>query len=73
MRNLIEGAPSSPRGPVEGQPDRVIAESFLGAGQENVVVGDFSASVILGYRVEKGEVVGQVKEGWWRATCTRCS
>ena len=43
------------------QDDALIVESLLGAGQGNVLGGDFSANVLLGYRVTKGRVVGRVK------------
>ena len=44
-----------------GLDDALIVESLLGAGQGNVLGGDFSANVLLGYRVAKGRVVGRVK------------
>ncbi len=39
----------------------LVVESLLGAGQTNVLGGDFSANVLLGYRVENGKIVGRVK------------
>jgi len=33
----------------------------MGFGQSNIMQGDFSVNVSLGYRIEKGEVVGRVK------------
>jgi PmbA protein len=33
----------------------------MGFGQGNIMQGDFSVNVSLGYRVEKGEVTGRVK------------
>lgn len=39
----------------------VIVEELMGAGQGNVMGGDFSGNVLLGYKVEKGEIVGRVK------------
>ncbi len=39
----------------------LIIEGLLGAGQSNVLGGDFNANVLLGYKVERGTVVGRVK------------
>jgi PmbA protein len=41
--------------------DGLIVEMPLGAGQGNILGGDFSANVLLGYRVEGGQVTGRVK------------
>lgn len=40
----------------------IIVERLLGAGQGNVLGGDFNANILLGYRVENGHVVGRVKD-----------
>ncbi len=40
----------------------IIVESMLGAGQSNVLAGDFSGNVLLGYRVEDGKIIGRVKD-----------
>jgi PmbA protein len=40
----------------------LIVEQMLGAGQGNTMGGELSANVLLGYRVERGEVVGRVKD-----------
>ena len=34
---------------------------MLGAGQGNELSGDFSANISLGYKIEKGKIVGRVK------------
>ena len=39
----------------------LIIERLLGAGQSNILGGDFNANVLLGYRVEDGRVTGRVK------------
>ncbi len=39
----------------------LVVERLLGAGQSNVLGGDFNANVLLGYRVEDGRVTGRVK------------
>lgn len=39
----------------------LIVEALLGAGQSNVLGGDFNANILLGYKIENGKVVGRVK------------
>ena len=34
----------------------------MGAEQGNVLGGDFSGNVLLGYKVENGKIVGRVKD-----------
>ncbi len=40
----------------------IIVHSVIGAGQSNVIAGDFSVNIGLGFLVEKGEIVGRVKD-----------
>jgi PmbA protein len=40
----------------------LIIEMLMGAGQGNVLGGDFSGNVLLGYKVESGKIVGRVKD-----------
>ena len=40
----------------------LIVERLLGAGQSNILGGDFNANVLLGFKVEKGKVTGRVKD-----------
>jgi len=40
----------------------IIVEQLLGAGQGNLLAGDFNANVLLGYRVSNGEIVGRIKD-----------
>ena len=40
----------------------LIVEQLMGASQGNVLAGDFSGNVLLGYKVENGEIVGRVKD-----------
>ena len=47
---------------IAGHKSALLVESFLGAGQGNMLGGDFSANVLLGYAVENGEVTGRVKD-----------
>ena len=39
----------------------IIVDQVLGAGQSNQLAGEFSVNLDLGYKVEKGEIVGRVK------------
>jgi len=34
----------------------------MGAGQGNVLGGDFSGNVLLGYKIENGQITGRVKD-----------
>lgn len=40
----------------------IIVEQGMGLGQGNVIGGEFSVNVSLGYKIEKGEIVGRVKD-----------
>ncbi len=40
----------------------LVVEQLMGATQSNVLSGDFSGNVLLGYKVENGEIVGRVKD-----------
>jgi PmbA protein len=40
----------------------VIVYDFLGAGQSNLLAGDFSANIALGYKIENGRIAGRVKD-----------
>lgn len=40
----------------------LVVEQLMGAGQGNVLGGDFSGNVLLGYKIEKGKIVGRVKD-----------
>ncbi len=46
---------------VRGIKEGIVVEELMGAGQGNVMGGDFSGNVILGYKIEGGEIVGRVK------------
>lgn len=47
---------------VQNIDEGIIVEQLLGAGQGNMLGGDFSGNVLLGFKVEKGEIVGRVKD-----------
>ncbi|MBI4301280.1 MAG: TldD/PmbA family protein [Chloroflexi bacterium] len=40
----------------------LVVEELMGAGQGNVLGGEFSGNVLLGYKVEGGKIVGRVKD-----------
>jgi len=40
----------------------LVIEYLMGAGQGNVLGGDFSGNVLLGYKIESGKIVGRVKD-----------
>lgn len=47
---------------IAGLEDGLIVEEVIGAGMGNVLGGDFAGNVLLGYRVQKGKIVGRVKD-----------
>jgi len=40
----------------------LVVEQLIGAEQGNVLGGEFSGNILLGYKVERGEIVGRVKD-----------
>ncbi|MFH1739889.1 MAG: metallopeptidase TldD-related protein [bacterium] len=46
---------------VAGMKQGILVDQVLGAGQSNLLMGEFSVNVSLGFRVEKGEIQGRVK------------
>lgn len=40
----------------------LVIEQLMGAEQGNILGGDFSGNVLLGYKVESGRIVGRVKD-----------
>ena len=40
----------------------LIIEYLMGASQGNILGGDFSGNVLLGYKIESGKIVGRVKD-----------
>ena len=47
---------------VQNIDEGIIVEQLLGAGQGNTLGGDFSGNVLLGFKIENGEIVGRVKD-----------
>ena len=46
---------------VRGIDEGVVVEQVIGAEQGNVLGGDFSGNVVLGYKIERGQITGRVK------------
>jgi PmbA protein len=46
---------------IEDIDEGLFIEQVMGATQGNILGGDFSGNVLLGYKIEKGEIVGRVK------------
>ena len=42
--------------------DGLLVEDLLGVGQGNVMGGEFGGNVLLGFRIQDGEIVGRVKD-----------
>jgi PmbA protein len=47
---------------VKDMKEGLIVEQLIGADQGNLLAGDFGGNVLLGYKVENGEIVGRVKD-----------
>jgi PmbA protein len=47
---------------VQDMKEGLVIEQLMGAGQGNILGGDFSGNVLLGYKVESGKIVGRVKD-----------
>jgi len=47
---------------VKNTKEGLIIEQLMGAEQGNVLNGDFSGNVLLGFKIENGEITGRVKD-----------
>ncbi|MEL6927332.1 MAG: TldD/PmbA family protein [Cyanobacteria bacterium J06600_6] len=47
---------------IAGMSEGIIVDQVMGAGQSNVLAGEFSVNLDLGYKVEQGKIVGRVKD-----------
>jgi len=47
---------------VEDMTEGLVIEQLIGADQGNLLSGDFSGNVLLGYKVENGKIIGRVKD-----------
>jgi Predicted Zn-dependent proteases and their inactivated homologs len=59
---IIDRGGNSFESMVEDVKEGLIVEQLIGAEQGNLLSGDFGGNVLLGYKIEKGEVVGRVKD-----------
>jgi PmbA protein len=59
---ILGGGDVSFQAMVEDMKEGLIVEQVMGAEQGNILAGDFGGNVLLGYKVENGEVVGRVKD-----------
>jgi len=59
---ILSGGDVSFQAMVEDMREGLIVEQVIGAEQGNLLGGDFGGNVLLGYKVENGEVVGRVKD-----------
>ncbi len=47
---------------IKDMKEGLVVEQLIGAEQVNLMGGEFSGNVLLGYKVENGEIVGRVKD-----------
>jgi len=47
---------------IQDMKEGLVIEQLMGAEQGNILGGDFSGNVLLGYKVESGKIVGRVKD-----------
>jgi PmbA protein len=59
---ILSGGGVSFQEMVEDMKEGLIVEQVMGAEQGNLLGGDFGGNVLLGYKVENGEIVGRVKD-----------
>ncbi|NEO56090.1 MAG: TldD/PmbA family protein [Okeania sp. SIO3B5] len=57
----ISPGQASPRELISNIKEGLIVDQVLGSGQSNQLAGEFSVNLDLGYKVEKGEITGRVK------------
>lgn len=46
---------------IENMEDGLVIDQVIGGGQSNLLNGEFSMNVELGFRVKKGKIVGRVR------------
>ncbi len=59
---VIENGDTSFKDMLADIKEGLVIEQLMGASQGNVLGGDFSGNVLLGYMVKDGEIVGRVKD-----------
>jgi PmbA protein len=58
---MVEPGTASFEELLRGMDEGIVVEQMIGAGQGNALGGDFSGNVVLGYKVERGQITGRVK------------
>jgi PmbA protein len=59
---VIAGGNSPLKSMIEDIKEGLIIEQLMGAEQGNILNGDFSGNVLLGYKIENGAITGRVKD-----------
>jgi PmbA protein len=59
---ILEAGDVSFEAMVRDMKEGLVVEYVMGAEQGNLLAGDFGGNVLLGYKVENGEMVGRVKD-----------
>jgi PmbA protein len=59
---IIAGGETQLADMIAGIDEGLLIEDVLGLGQGNIISGAFSNPVSLGFKIEKGEIVGRVKD-----------
>lgn len=59
---IIDGGKMSLGDMVKDIREGIVIEQLMGAEQGNILNGDFSGNILLGYKIENGEIVGRVKD-----------
>jgi len=59
---VVEPGDLSLQQAIAGIKEGVLVYALVGGGQSNVLAGDFSVNISLGYKIENGEVIGRVKD-----------
>jgi len=63
MTNLVIGEGNVDyKDMIKGVSEGLLVDDVIGLGQSNVINGEFSVNVNLGYKIENGEIVGRVKD-----------
>ncbi len=47
---------------IDEMDEGVIVHQVLGSGQSNILAGDFSLNIDLGFKIQNGQIVGRVKD-----------
>ncbi len=63
LRNLrVEPGNESYESLLSGMDEGILVDQFIGAGQSNVMAGEYSMNLALAFKVEKGDIVGRLKD-----------